>query len=388
MRNKVLLSLVTITTTAMALLTPISDAAPLQKMEANQLVTLEKMRQVMQGSPDRFAGLSTRGSGDVTIHLLDKDRSAGRDLDAVMTAGSTDGMRIAVDYRKHSLAELTRIQDAIPASKPFGALGDELVRWGVDNDTNSVQVGVTRPTAELRAAAHEAFGDAVTVVPAEPLTLLPPRQVDPVSTLGTGRRTDTTPFNGGDMIDVRPPGGGYCTSGFTLTNLFGTRYAITASHCGPLNQRYETNNRTNFGTVLFSHPSVDAELVGGVSYRGVIWVGGTDTAATRAPVHSTRDSCRGCAVYFDGAFTGQALSTLVGDPFCGSVAGRNVCDLQLTSSAAACQPGDSGGPVFAFDGLGGVIAVGIITAKDQFGRCVYTRIAPILAQWTATITTG
>lgn len=370
----------------------VPSASAAQQVVASQLVALEQLREFVERQSERFAGLSTRGSDQVTIHVVsDRSAAAAADLPELQRLASAAGIKVAVEHEKYSLLELNRIQDSIPTKGPFAAEDAGLSRWGVNPDTNTVDVGVLEVTPELLAQAEEAYGDKV-VVTRQPRPRYGTAQPDTQQALASGRRTDTPPYYGGDMIDV--VGHMICSSGFTLTNLYGTRYAITAGHCGALNARVETKDRSYFGTMYFhrlGNGNLDNALVGGVSYGGRIWVGGPATTS-HLPVHSARDSCNGCLVNFDGSFTGEAVGRLLGEPFCATFEGGDYsCGLQRATSvtgAQLCQNGDSGGPIFAHDGQGGVIAVGIFTGYYATWDCVYTRLPPILNSWQSTITTG
>lgn len=361
-----------------------------QRLQADQLVALGQLRELVGRHPERYAGLSTRGPDRATVHIVGSQfAAAAAELPDLRRLATSAGIEVSVDYEKYSMLELRRIQDSIPVEGPFAGEDAGLSMWGVNPDTNTLDVGVVDVTPELVAKAKDAYGDKVAVSRqprpkhgvAKPTDML----------LASGRRTDTFPYYGGDMIDV--VGSSLCSSGFTVTNLYGTRYALTAGHCGPENARVETNNQTYFGTVYFRRlggGNFDNALVGGVDYDGRIWVGGPFTT-TWMPVHSASDSCTGCLVNFDGAFTGEATGRLVADEFCVHFdTGDLSCGLQRAVSANGgqlCQAGDSGGPIFAYDGRGGVIAVGIFTGYWTTTDCIYTRLPPILSYWRSTITT-
>jgi hypothetical protein len=342
------------------------------------LALVQRLRDLTERAPDQYGGVSTQGADHVTIHLARNGAQPGVAVSEVMTAASRAGLHVSIDRRTYSLAQLTTIQDAIPGTEPFASLGAGLVLWGVDPESNTVRVGVTKVTPELSAKVRATFGGAVSLVEQAPFRAT------------YGRLTDTPWFYGGDRITS---GLGACTSAFTITNLYGTQYALTAGHCFGVGATVKTNGQT-FGTVKFrrfGNGNYDNELIGGGDgYAGRIWVGPVNTS-TSYPVHQAANSCTGCKVYFDGSVTGQALATLVGAPGCGNIEGQVLCGLQRADgSGTVCQEGDSGGPVFAWDGNGGVTAVGIITAvsTDSTSVCVYTQLPPILAYWQATITTS
>jgi hypothetical protein len=345
------------------------------------LAAVEKLRTAVSASPDQYVGLSTQSGDAVTIHVVSGDPYQDTKVAGAARAVTAAGIRVTVAKAAHSLSQLNRIDAAIPQSAPFAALGGGLVRWGPDPASDSVLVGVTRVTPRLLADVRSRYGDTVRVEQASAATAV------------SGRFTDTPWFYGGDRITV---GNGYCTSGFTMTNLYGTHYAITAGHCWATGTEVTTNGQ-EFGVVDFRRwgsDNYDNELIGGVGYSGRMWIGGVNTS-TSIGVSGAANSCTGCQVYFNGSVTGQSLATLVGSPFCGTIydGGTNsyytACGLQdAVGSNPICNPGDSGGPVFAYDGAGRVTAVGIITASVNSKNCWYTQLPPILSSWEATITTG
>lgn len=125
-----------------------------------------------------------------------------------------------------------------------------------------------------------------------------------------------------------------------------------------------------------------------------MWAHGnlTDNGSYSLPVHGSANSCQGCTVIANGSFSGLRTSLLTGPGNrCFTYGGGENCGQQLLTGVPGyvCQQGDSGGPVFAYDGQGGVIAVGIISAVDTTnGNCTYTQVPAILNAWTSTITIG
>lgn len=206
--------------------------------------------------------------------------------------------------------------------------------------------------------------------------------------------------------EIFGPGGSYCSSGFTVTNFYGTHYAIAAAHCWQNGTAVTTSgiNVTDphipFGTVEFNGfqdgGNIDAELIGGVNYAGRLWTGDVFSTVSQ-PATSVRNSCTGCVVYFDGSLTGQTvLATLIGSPyaayFC-DVNGNNchdgVATQEVHASSRICRGGDSGGPVEVQDGFGGIIAVGVIRACSADGLYGwYTQLPPVLSHWVSTLTLG
>jgi hypothetical protein len=364
----------------------------------DQLVALERLHQIVDNDPARFAGISTNGSGEATVHLLDAPAAAQPDLREIRQATSAAGIKLTVVTERRSLDDLTRIQRAVLSDRQLAAVESaHVIGARIDPATNSVVVRATGDTAALVSIAGHTYGDAVRVQASQELFT------------AYGRFNDTSPLYGGDRIGNTDA---YCTYGFSLTNLNGVHYGITAGHCWDLGAWVDvtrssggTNNwgagYDSFGTVQvrsFGNGLLDDELVGGRDYGGRIWISNNllDNNNTSAPVHDARASCGGCNVYFNGSFTGRSLAHVVAYEGCANVNDHGVlvndCGMWSATSANGqriCQSGDSGGPVFAFDGRGGVTAVGIITACSPNGLTgFYTDIPQILSNWGSTITTG
>ncbi|UWZ58821.1 hypothetical protein Daura_23215 [Dactylosporangium aurantiacum] len=357
-------------------------------------MAIEQLRQVVDSDPARFAGLSTNGSAHVTVHLLNAAAAAQPDLRRIRQTAKAAGITLTVVHQRRNLDELTRVKRAVMSDQQLAAVGSaRVIGARVDPDTNSVVVRATGDTASLTGRMQQLYGDTVRIQPTE----------EPFYALG--RFNDRSPFYGGDRIG-NPSG--VCTYGFSLTNLYGIRYGITAGHCWPEGSGVSVTRSTGgtnnlgegydaFGTVQFrrfGNGAYDNELIGGRDYGGRIWVNDYlyDNSSDSQPVHEARASCIGCTVYFNGSFTGRRLAVVGNIEDCMWINNVYSCGLWGATSADGrriCQEGDSGGPVFAYDGRGGVIAVGIITACYPDGRTgIYTDIPSILRSWQSTITTG
>lgn len=366
-----------------------SDA---DKEDARRLSALDRIRAKVESRPDVYAGISTNGSADVTIHVV-KGREPNADTGALKHEADLEKIAAKVVPVERSTADLKKVADAIP---DIEVLATTLASYGIDPASNRVTIGVTELTAEVESAVRAEFGDAVS--------LHVEQRIEAVS----GRFNDSSPFYGGIRYgNVN----GACTYGFSVTNAHGTRYALTAGHCGQVGTTYAamtssggTRDRgvgyANFGTMQFQRfggGGLDGGLIGGVDYGGRMWAHSNlvDNGDYSLPVRGASYSCQGCRVIFNGSFSGLQTGFLNG-PGERCFSYRNFdgainCGQQLvtpTAGGSLCQPGDSGGPVFAHDGQGGVIAVGIIAADAGNGNCTYTPVQTLLNVWTSTITLG
>lgn len=157
------------------------------------------------------------------------DQKAGGVVDlAVTTLGSNpvalvqgtlpSGTSLRVRRVDHSFAELSALKERVTTE--MDALADEgiqVVSVAVDVPGDRVVVGVLSDSADVGAALHARYGDAIVVINSPliptPLTCTP---------------TDCgNPLKGGLNIF----GGGYaCTSGY-FQKISGTIYLVTAGHC-------------------------------------------------------------------------------------------------------------------------------------------------------------
>ncbi|WP_447007332.1 hypothetical protein ACRAKI_13060 [Saccharothrix isguenensis] len=369
-----------------------SDA---DKVNARRLAAMDRIRARVENRPEVYAGISTNGPSDLTIHVV-RGRQAGADADALQREARSEDIGAKVVFVERSSADLEKVMDAV---RDNGVLASRLASRGIDVASNRVDVGVTELTAEVEAEVRAKFGDAVVV------------HQEARPKLVYGRFNDSSPFFGGIRYGNTQKS---CTHGFSVTNLHGTRYSLTAGHCGTLGMSFAattysggTNDAgvgyAHFGTMQFRRlggGGLDAALIGGTGYDGRMWAHSnlTDNSSYSLPVHSAANSCQGCGVFVNGSYSGLRAALLTGpgnrcitsyDPSNGSY--YENCGQQVitpTSGGSLCQGGDSGGPVFAHNGQGGVIAVGIIASGYENGNCVYTEVPRALSVWSSTITTG
>lgn len=397
----VVLSLVSGSGVALAAPDPDKGAAPVRsvadanawsdedKENARRLSALDRIRARVESRPDVYAGITTNGPADVTIHVV-KGRQSGTEADALRHEAGLEKIAAKVVLADRSTADLKKVMTAIPDNDVLMA---RVSSYGIDPANNRVDVGVTELTAEVESAARAEFGDAVALRVEQPFTAV------------SGRFDDSSPFYGGIRYGNQRIGA--CTYGFSVTNAHGTRYALTAGHCGFVGETYAAmtysggsdgvgEGYTNFGTMQFQRfggGGVDAGLIGGLDYGGQMWAHSNlyDNGGYSLPVRGVSYSCQGCRVILNGSFSGLQTGFLNGPgERCVTYDGGLNCGQQFvspTSSDTLCRPGDSGGPVFAYDGQGGVIAVGIIAATNGTS-CTYTPVQTLLNIWTSRITTG
>jgi hypothetical protein len=184
------------------------------------------------------------------------------------------------------------------------------------------------------------------------------------------RRNDIPPFWGGSSIKS---GGFVCTSGFAVSKPTGQRFLTTAGHCFPVGANVLTTdgNRlvgtvTERGTLnsLFFWLNRDMELIGGQSYAGRIYVGGTTSSASKQVV-GAGDPVAG--------FTGYCTSGQTSGEQCG-ITVRSTSAIVCTATGCKwpvisytggpSRPGDSGAPLYLPGAAGQVFARGAVIAGD------------------------
>lgn len=198
--------------------------------------------------------------------------------------------------------------------------------------------------------SYDAETDTVSVVGNVPQAELPAEAVRSGAisyeyTKDGGRETranDSSPHWGGAKITS---GGAGCSSGFIVKNSAGTRFAVTAAHCGALNSTWTSGSFT-FGkmTQRGPFPAWDMALLGGQSYGSYIWMGnasgtGTQTGAAANPAVGSTYCTSGTTTNEN---CGKKVSSLTGS-FCDSAG----CTYGLAEYKGGTNTagGDSGGPL-------------------------------------------
>jgi hypothetical protein len=320
--------------------------------------------------------------------------------------------KLAVSVRRvrYSQQQLAATMTEVTERQPWSALVKPvLASWGMDPRTDTVRVGLTRITPQMRAAARAAFGDRVTLVQQARLNLATSvtnlhagyRAVSAASGhkgpgyAGTGqgnapaapqvapqpsRLLDETPYFGGDRIYRLISSGGVTTLiQCTVAFMWSPTAMSSAGHCGPTgtvwsqgyydpsnNTLYKTGNMGTVYTTQWGNGRIDAELMNNSSWAPDVYT----SLQGASPVVGYETGAVGETVCTDGSFTGENCTAVIqdidvceneGDPLTGATV--NVCHLDIATSSNGsmlCQPGDSGGPVYSYSG-NSLLADGIIS---------------------------
>jgi hypothetical protein len=184
------------------------------------------------------------------------------------------------------------------------------------------------------------------------------------------RRNDIAPFWGGGSIKS---GGAVCTSGFTVQKPSGQRFVTTAAHCFGLGSGVTTTDGNVFeGSVteqgalnqFFFWDNRDMELIGGGSYSGRIYVGGTSSTSSKQVV-GAGDPVAGFTGYCtSGQTSGEQCGLTVQSTEAIVCTGTGCKWPVISYTGGPSQPGDSGAPMYIPGATGQVFARGHVIAGD------------------------
>lgn len=331
-----------------------------------------------EASPARYGGVWSHGP--TAVYMCDLGTGPDGAVDGAIAKLRADGATVTVASCRFPILKLNAVLGAVSTSSLFDDNRIILERWGVDYEKDVVDVGVSSIPSGFVDKVTAAFGPAVYL------------HTQPEA-VAAGRLDDGVPYKGGDRLTGSGSG---CTSGFEAETSSGSRYMISAGHCFPLSTWAYVNGNANkpFGAISHRNVggnSVDAELLNGKTYASTIWNGSVNTGSVLA-VTGSGYSCQGCQINFDGSYAGQTLGTVQDSvAFSGTIKEadgtlyKSCCLRDVKATGTLCVGGDSGGPVFAYNGAGGAIAVGIVTAGSSDSDCWYTQVPDILSRWALSI---
>lgn len=203
---------------------------------------------------------------------------------------------------------------------------------------------------------------------------------------GPPRANDSAPWNGGDFITDALTGD--CSSGYGAHRA--VQYMITAGHCFQRGRQILNGSTTQsdlmngqlFGNFMPLGPvtskaggNLDAEIIRTSAFGGSskLVYAGSSTSSERDAVSGTIVTPRGRQVCQDGAFEGEICGLVVrnSNPICINTNDGRFCHIHKavnTKGRIAVGQGDSGGPVFRFQGSL-LKATGIVTAQGPASNC-------------------
>lgn len=298
---------------------------------------------------------------------------------------------VTVTHEKRSLSQLRQIETQV--RQGFGgfgaAVGNQVSEWGLNEQTNTVQVGVTHLTSQLVGAAHTTYGDSVQLmqvsrshaadwhtVLTKPTIVTKPTGSGILPDFGGGgtRLSETLPLAAGDRILTFSPVVGnpnqvnvtQCTSGWNTPS-----FMFTAGHCFTqgtmVDQGFVDSTNTlivngpigSINTVQFGNSRPDWESINTVGVSTLapeVYTGGP-SSSTGIAQESLLSAGLNEPICTDGSFTGESCNGTIDmtegcvDQLDDSGTTFLVCnqDFAVSSGARLVQHGDSGGPVFAAD---------------------------------------
>jgi hypothetical protein len=371
----------------------------------------------VKAHPTEYSGIYFDPSTQQFVVAIPDGQDASAALNTVAEgarqANVANGRQIGltVVHQTRTLAQLRTIETQVAGHHgTFGAMAGDLVsQWGLNEQTNTVQVGVLHLTSALVAAARQTYGDSVVVsqvqrayaaslqlpAAASGIARSGAVKVSPSSVSPLSRTLDGQPYSAGDRI-IAQIGNNIisCTAGWASGVVRGTQtghsqYMFTAGHCFPqgttVYQGYcvITNNLCSaqvtgvmgsVNTVQWGNGRMDWESVntsGSSRLQQVLYLNGVDSTSGIGE-YDLVSAALNEPVCGDGSFTGESCGgTVTSTEGCTQVSDDsgniiNVCNLDFASaSTRLVQHGDSGGPVLAADnGVLTGVDVGVISAGN------------------------
>lgn len=363
-----------------------------------------ELQSLVNKYPDAFAGMwADPTTRIVTVKLPSKVaneshlsmglkgiRSVGTPADPDLSTGPKVWRGVNYVTGGPTMATLNALRETVPTAQPWASqVGTSLDAYYADPKLGKLVIEVDQVTPSLVSAAAATFGSLVQLQAG-------------TKAHGLSRLLDSQPYFGGDSVANY---GQRCTVGWEVIPYNSShRGFLTAGHCWPagdtIYQGYysggvlyksgtmgQVTNRI-YGNGLIDAAYVDATVTG-TSISDVIFVTNTTTNLT----HSAGTNFNGEANCWDGSVTNSNCNGIVQNAnVCVVVDGVNTCGLvddHSSNGSALGTHGDSGGPVYWYDGSGGLVALGTATAVSSTGTdYYYTDISFELSGLGVNIVTG
>lgn len=342
-----------------------------------------------------YGGMAVVGNRrQLAVYLTDPAPAVERAFNRIAPAG-------ALVFRKtpHSMRQLNAIQSSLQGNwRALRKSGIEVDEFGPNPLSGKEDIGIINLTSREAAKLRHMYAP-------QELNIfnVTPREAS-AARVTASRIADTPPFNGGDAIVSATQHFDACTSGFGIV-IRGVSRLLTAGHCYTVgtavdNARWTGGNSISgsgafMGTVIESGwtSELDSEVISAPG-SDLIWTGpiGNPQRATVSGVGTWAVGDQVCA---SGAYGGEICGLtvqrvnycMVLNNFPAGV--RNVCHITQVHGSRETVGGDSGGPVFRFNGSA-LEAVGTVSGASGLGNGVswFTGIYAILGRWGATLRTG
>lgn len=292
--------------------------------------------------------------------------------------------------------------------------GVRVVAWGPDPATNTVRAEIADYTPGRARLVRDRFGDDVTVVQAT--------VEEPMVRFAVNRFYDSPNFYNGILIrpsnQTVPP---ICTHSFAVRGYTsGTRFGLTAGHCGGKYMYTNENVFYQLGAVSTNYfalkPNGGFDLLSfrceSCSYTGKVWIESWAARNLNGFLRRAAEVCTWCdriitpreRVAVDGAMRGQVPhNDVITRDYCfyfttyETERYTRTCHLNRSSNPAAyengtkvCGTGDSGGPVYQRDGSSAdiVYPAGVLVGGNGAGwLCLYHDMTRVLRHTGTTLLT-
>lgn len=369
-----------------------------QPVEAGQLVGFDAEQLATATQKDPFAGFTANeGEAKFVVHL--GPEASSNDLAALMTIKLPLGWSIATDRVTRSWSVLEGTQAKAYQGSAFAAETSGLFASStIDQDINSVRIGLVSVPDGTQAVADQEFGPGAVVVKQEDRPQL--SAADSPQAAGQTRLSEKNgPFHGGGRFDS----GDTCTQGFTMT-IGGTHYGLTAGHCGSAGEqvvatgspypRIGTMKKSSVNDGQWDTAYYDYQDSG--TWSSAVWRGDLQSS-TGQQVKGTNVPSSDTTACTDGSFNGENCHVTVDastfGTTCADFSGfgftEHVCHLGVVTnqnSTPVQQGGDSGGPVYVAPSSG-LRALGSIVGGTST-KGYFETIQSVLSHWGGSIATG
>lgn len=341
------------------------DAALVKRQEALLPTAQDLAAQARAGSSD-IAGVRLDVEAD-TVHVYRTDTGQGLRLSATTPAG----VKVVVHPAKFSRNAMLQAVAAVTAdAKLLGEQHVSVQAVGPTVDGSGIDVSVVAANASEVSTAATALQKRYGAVVGK-VTGTERRSSEKDLYFGGWRFNDYAPWFGGDRIASSVGG---CSTGFYAV-LSGAPVMLTASHCGGVGTAFYNGPRADgsfsfMGSSSYSNTSTDVGAISVTSALSTINVGPAEFAS-QLYVPAWGSPFVGQYLCQSGSYTGETCGLYVVDTYqsvciswflwwCTGWQGPLSDVVSIYGSASyAAGHGDSGGPVYAYNGGSG-IATGLV----------------------------
>lgn len=356
---------------------PFSYASAADRERMQRQAPLVAAAEVIRSAAEQD-GKTNAGSGFAGIALGDHSVSVSwkGDIPRAVRAAVLQARRdvaVSVKPAKHSKIELEAAEKRIRDQLMRSAAADFSIE--IPADGSGIALNTEGDVADAKRKIPD-VGPTVTVK----------HKQNPKT---TSRLSDSAPWWGGARI-ANAQFGTRCTSGFGVQNYYGSRFILTAGHCGWVgNDFYNDNWTRRMGMAYSKHTAYDVMLIP-TDAGGRIYDGGVGTNEFSKDVVGAGQVFMGEWLCTSGSVSGAVCGYRVNNfttSYCGYAAGgvwncfSDLSTAPQQDGVVGVRSGDSGGPVFNLSGPN-VIAKGIISGQGNGGRTlVFQDWGTIVAVW-------